>query len=139
MREDVVNTPTAQDSSEDADYTFTNRQLARYRERRAEALVGLPDVPLFFSRLDYPRGVTFDAGPAEQTSWTEPSRSIRAVALNVVGTLNPTLSKPTHDLTNEPASAPWSPGCAPATWPTWSPTSACSAPAPWAWTWSPPT
>ncbi|RKS08389.1 DNA helicase IV [Nocardiopsis sp. Huas11] len=61
MYEDVVNTPTVQDSSEDADYTFTNRQLVRYRERRAEALVDFPDVPLFFGRLDYPPGTVFEA------------------------------------------------------------------------------
>ncbi|MFD6953722.1 AAA family ATPase [Nocardiopsis sp. TSRI0078] len=67
MHEDVVNTPTVQDSSEDADYTFTNRQLVRYRERRAEALVDFSDVPLFFGRLDYPRGTVFDTGFTEQT------------------------------------------------------------------------
>ncbi|WP_435110771.1 HelD family protein [Nocardiopsis synnemataformans] len=68
MYQDMVNTPTVQDSSEDADYTFTNRQLVRYRERRAESLVDLPDVPLFFGRLDYPLGSVFETDPADRTA-----------------------------------------------------------------------
>lgn len=70
MHEDVVTTETVQDSSEDADYTFTNRLLASDRQRRAEALVDLPDVPLFFGRLDYPPGAVYEADPADPPSAT---------------------------------------------------------------------
>ncbi|GAA4951887.1 AAA family ATPase [Streptomonospora halophila] len=62
MHEDVVTTETVQDSSEDADYTFTNRLLRMDRRRRAAELVDLPDVPLFFGRLDYPRGRVYEDG-----------------------------------------------------------------------------
>ncbi|MEY9212157.1 AAA family ATPase [Thermobifida halotolerans] len=68
MHEDVVTTETVQDSSEDADYTFTNRLLVMDRQRRADALVDLPDVPLFFGRLDYPPGTVYESGPADSSS-----------------------------------------------------------------------
>ncbi|WP_150256247.1 hypothetical protein [Nocardiopsis deserti] len=70
MCEDAVNIPTVQDSSEDADYTFTNRQLVRYRERCAEALVDLPDVPLFLGCLDYPEARS--STPCPRHRWNTP-------------------------------------------------------------------
>src|SRR5690625_4326993 len=69
MRTDVVTTETVQDSAEDADYTFTNTLLRMDRQRRADALVDLPDVPLFFGRLEYPAGSVYedDADRADTT------------------------------------------------------------------------
>jgi DNA helicase IV len=59
-RSDVITTGAVQDSAEDADYTFTNRLLRLDRERYADALADLPDVPLFFGRMDYPPGAVFE-------------------------------------------------------------------------------
>src|SRR5690606_34762230 len=60
MREDVLTTETALgDAVVDK---YTNAVLRRSRERRAELLTDLPDVPLFFGRLAYPRGRLFDDG-----------------------------------------------------------------------------
>ncbi|TQN32249.1 DNA helicase IV [Haloactinospora alba] len=63
MHEDVVTTETVQDDSEDADYTYTNWLMDQARQRRAEALVDLTDVPLFFGRLDYPAGTVYEDEP----------------------------------------------------------------------------
>ncbi|WP_026123994.1 HelD family protein [Nocardiopsis chromatogenes] len=70
MHTDVLATETVQDSSEDADYTFTNRLLAADRERRARALADLPDAPLFFGRLDHPPGSVFEPAPGEAPTHT---------------------------------------------------------------------
>ncbi|MFC7744982.1 hypothetical protein ACFQXA_34910 [Nocardiopsis composta] len=60
MRKDVLTTETALgDAVVDK---YTNAVLRRSRERRAELLTDLPDVPLFFGRLAYPRGRLFDDG-----------------------------------------------------------------------------
>ncbi|NYI98197.1 DNA helicase IV [Streptomonospora nanhaiensis] len=63
MHEDVVTTESVQDSAEDADYTLINRILDMDRKRRAAALVDLPDVPLFFGRLEYPPGTVYEDEP----------------------------------------------------------------------------
>ncbi|WP_017559795.1 HelD family protein [Nocardiopsis baichengensis] len=70
MHADVLTTETVQDSSEDADYTFTNRILAADRDRRANALADLPDAPLFFGRLDHPPGSVFEPAADEAPSHT---------------------------------------------------------------------
>ncbi|WP_017593758.1 HelD family protein [Nocardiopsis potens] len=58
MREDVLTTETSLgDAVVDK---YTNAVLRRSRERRAELLADLPDVPLFFGRLAFPRGRLFD-------------------------------------------------------------------------------
>src|SRR5690606_42066410 len=58
MREDVLTTETALgDAVVDK---YTNAVLRRPRERRAEPLTDLPDVPLFFGRPAYPPGRLFD-------------------------------------------------------------------------------
>ncbi|WP_052809462.1 HelD family protein [Streptomonospora alba] len=62
MHTDVVSTETVQDSAEDADYYFPNKLLEMDRRRRAAALADLPDVPLFFGRLDYPVGTVYEHG-----------------------------------------------------------------------------
>ncbi|MDA0567455.1 AAA family ATPase [Streptomonospora sp. S1-112] len=64
MHEDVVTTQSVQDSAEDADYTLINRILDMDRQRRAAALVDLPDVPLFFGRLEYPPGAVYEDDPS---------------------------------------------------------------------------
>ncbi|GAA4917198.1 HelD family protein [Streptomonospora salina] len=70
MHTDVVTTETVQDYSEDADYTFTNRLLRMDRQRRADALTGLGDTPLFFGRLDYPCGAVFERAPEDPVTHT---------------------------------------------------------------------
>ncbi|SDT80570.1 HelD family protein [Actinoplanes derwentensis] len=64
MHRSVVETETPQISSEDSDEIWQNTVYRLARERRAEALVDLPDVPLFFGRLDYRSGTVYerDAG-----------------------------------------------------------------------------
>ncbi|MFW5419248.1 AAA family ATPase [Nocardiopsis sp. CNT-189] len=60
MREDVLATEASLgDAVVDK---YTNAVLRRSREQRAELLADLPDVPLFFGRLAYPRGRLFDDG-----------------------------------------------------------------------------
>ncbi|RNL82455.1 HelD family protein [Halostreptopolyspora alba] len=77
MREDVLTTATVQDSSEDADYTFTNRVLAADRDRRADALVDFDEAPLFFGRLDYPAGAIYETDPDDPPSHTRTTESDR--------------------------------------------------------------
>ncbi|QVQ52442.1 AAA family ATPase [Spiractinospora alimapuensis] len=72
---DVSVTPSVQDSSEDADYTVVNRLLRWDRERYAEALADLPDVPLFFGRMDYPAGTVFEDDGADRPT---PTRTLDA-------------------------------------------------------------
>ncbi|GAB3457499.1 AAA family ATPase [Streptomonospora sediminis] len=75
MHTDVVSTATVQDSSEDADYYHTNKLLEMDRGRRAAALADIPDVPLFFGRLDYPAGAVYEhaggTGPADAADSTD--------------------------------------------------------------------
>ena len=56
MHADVVNLDTPLIGGEDNDERFTNEAYQRDRWVRAQALVDLPDVPLFFGRLDYEHG-----------------------------------------------------------------------------------
>jgi DNA helicase IV len=56
MHADVVNLDTPLIGGEDNDERFTNEAYQRDRWLRAQALVDLPDVPLFFGRLDYEPG-----------------------------------------------------------------------------------
>ena len=56
MHADVVDTETPLIGGEDNDERFTNESNLRARWLRAQALVDLPDVPLFFGRLDYDAG-----------------------------------------------------------------------------------
>src|SRR6266705_1072818 len=41
---------------EDNDERFTNEANTRAKQQRTQALLDLPDVPLFFGRLDYEAG-----------------------------------------------------------------------------------
>ncbi|MBM7788423.1 HelD family protein [Tenggerimyces flavus] len=56
MHSEVVNLDTPLIGGEDNDERFTNEAYQRDRWIRAQALVDLPDVPLFFGRLDYEHG-----------------------------------------------------------------------------------
>ncbi|MET9022532.1 AAA family ATPase [Actinopolymorpha sp. NPDC004070] len=56
MHADVVDTETPLIGGEDNDERFTNESNLRARWLRAQALVDLPDVPLFFGRIDYDAG-----------------------------------------------------------------------------------
>ncbi|PSK98503.1 DNA helicase IV [Murinocardiopsis flavida] len=60
MRDEVLATETALgDAVADK---FTNEVLRRARRTRAEQLAALPDVPLFFGRLDFEPGTVFEDG-----------------------------------------------------------------------------
>ncbi|GAA4995116.1 AAA family ATPase [Actinopolymorpha pittospori] len=61
MHQDVVDRETPLIGGEDNDERFTNESAIRARWMRAQALVDLPDVPLFFGRLDYETGTIEDA------------------------------------------------------------------------------
>ena len=56
MHEDVIGRDTPLIGGEDNDERFTNESYVRARWLRAQALVDLPDVPLFFGRIDYESG-----------------------------------------------------------------------------------
>ncbi|RCV54782.1 HelD family protein [Marinitenerispora sediminis] len=62
MRANVLGTETA--LGDIVGDKYTNEVLRRARARRAEELVDLPDVPLFFGRLDFEPGTVFDSDPA---------------------------------------------------------------------------
>ncbi len=67
MHHEVVNTETQLLSSEDFDPTILNQMYLAAREQRALALVDLPDVPLFFGRLDYDPGTVYaDSGDIDR-------------------------------------------------------------------------
>ncbi|GAB3207350.1 AAA family ATPase [Marinactinospora endophytica] len=60
MRQDVLDTETPEVYGD-----WVSTQILRQaRDLRAEALVDLPDVPLFFGRLDFDPGTVFDPDPA---------------------------------------------------------------------------
>ncbi|SDR85435.1 HelD family protein [Actinopolymorpha singaporensis] len=61
MHADVVTTETPLIGGEDNDERFTNESNLRARWLRAQALVDLPDVPLFFGRIDYDAGTVAEA------------------------------------------------------------------------------
>jgi DNA helicase IV len=56
MHHEVVSTETVMSDSEDSDEVYQNTVYRMVRNRRARALVDLPDVPLFFGRLDFEPG-----------------------------------------------------------------------------------
>ncbi|HVX43604.1 MAG TPA: AAA family ATPase [Mycobacteriales bacterium] len=56
MHSDVINTETQLMPGNEFDPTIVNQMFLAAREQRAKALVDLPDVPLFFGRLDYEPG-----------------------------------------------------------------------------------
>ncbi|GAA2757694.1 HelD family protein [Actinopolymorpha rutila] len=61
MHADVVATETPLIGGEDNDERFTNESNLRARWLRAQSLVDLPDVPLFFGRIDYDAGTVAEA------------------------------------------------------------------------------
>lgn len=61
MYQEVLAYETLLIGGEDNDERFTNESYQRARHLRAQALVDMPDVPLFFGRLDYEPGVVEDA------------------------------------------------------------------------------
>ncbi|GLU47600.1 HelD family protein [Nocardiopsis ansamitocini] len=63
MRADVVETATS--LGDVVGDKVTNEVLRRARAKRAEELVDLPDVPLFFGRLDYAPGAVFETDPRD--------------------------------------------------------------------------
>jgi DNA helicase IV len=63
MRTDVLETETPERRSE-YDEVWFNTMYKLARARRAQELVDLPDVPLFFGRLDYEAGIVHDSGVA---------------------------------------------------------------------------
>lgn len=64
MHKDVVTTETPKSGAEDNDDYVVNLYYKWARNRRADALVDRPDVPLFFGRLDYEPGIVFDRDKA---------------------------------------------------------------------------
>jgi len=65
MYEDVINTETqASAPAEDNDMFLEREAMQLGRERRALALIDLPDVPLFFGRLDFEPGAVHESDPA---------------------------------------------------------------------------
>ncbi|MGK5551454.1 HelD family protein [Actinomadura kijaniata] len=56
MHEDVVTTETQVTVAEDNDNIYERIMFDYHRRRRADALVDLPNVPLFFGRLDFDAG-----------------------------------------------------------------------------------
>jgi DNA helicase IV len=64
MRADVLATETPEFVS-GTDEVWFNTMYRLARAQRAEDLVDLPDVPLFFGRLDYEPGTIHDRDPAE--------------------------------------------------------------------------
>jgi len=68
MYEDVINTETqASAPAEDNDMFLEREAMQLGRERRALALIDLPDVPLFFGRLDFEPGAVHESGPASES------------------------------------------------------------------------
>jgi len=66
MRADVLDTETPEFAS-GTDEVWFNTMYRLARARRGEDLVDLPDVPLFFGRLDYEPGMIHDRDPSEDT------------------------------------------------------------------------
>jgi DNA helicase IV len=64
MRADVLDTETPEFVS-GTDEVWFNTMYRLARAQRAEDLIDLPDVPLFFGRLDYEPGVVRDHDPSE--------------------------------------------------------------------------
>ena len=65
MYEDVINTETqASAPAEDNDMFLEREAMELGRQRRALALIDLPDVPLFFGRLDFDPGTVHESDPA---------------------------------------------------------------------------
>jgi DNA helicase IV len=62
MRADVLATETPEFVSADSDEVWFNTMYRLARAQRGEELIDLPDVPLFFGRLDYEPGTVYDAG-----------------------------------------------------------------------------
>jgi DNA helicase IV len=62
MRTDVLETATPELKSE-YDEVWHNTMYRLARARRAQDLVDLPDVPLFFGRLDYEAGIIHESDP----------------------------------------------------------------------------
>jgi DNA helicase IV len=62
MHVEVVTTETPELDGEEKDEIWHNTVYRLARERRAADLIDLPDVPLFFGRLDYEPGAVFTAG-----------------------------------------------------------------------------
>jgi DNA helicase IV len=60
MHQEVVETDTPLSDSEDRDEIWHNTVYRQARAQRAQALIDLPDVPLFFGRLDYEPGTISD-------------------------------------------------------------------------------
>src|SRR5215472_9910688 len=61
MYQDVINTETqASAPAEDNDMFLEREAMQLGRERRALALIDLPDVPLFFGRLDFDPGAVHE-------------------------------------------------------------------------------
>jgi DNA helicase IV len=56
MYRDVEGREVPMIGGEDNDERFTNEASTRAHEQRTQALIDLPDVPLFFGRLDYEHG-----------------------------------------------------------------------------------
>lgn len=67
MRQDVVTTDTPMSGTEDNDDFAANLSYRQARARRADALLDLPDIPLFFGRLDYEPGTVYEPEPGGGT------------------------------------------------------------------------
>jgi DNA helicase IV len=61
MHQEVLSVETLLLGGEDNDERFTNESYVRARWLRAQALVDMPDVPLFFGRIDYEPGTVDEA------------------------------------------------------------------------------
>jgi DNA helicase IV len=68
MYEDVINTETqASAPAEDNDMFLEREAMELGRQRRAQALIDLPDVPLFFGRLDFEPGTVHETGTVHES------------------------------------------------------------------------
>lgn len=66
MRAEVLSTETPEFATADSDDVWQNTVYKMARARRGRDLVDLPDVPLFFGRLDYDPGAAYDDPDADE-------------------------------------------------------------------------
>ncbi|GAA4929086.1 HelD family protein [Actinoplanes utahensis] len=66
MRADVLATETPESVAADSDDVWQNTMYRMARAKRGRDLVDLPDVPLFFGRLDYEPGLVYEDAADDQ-------------------------------------------------------------------------
>ena len=76
MHADVVGMETPEGASADSDEVWYNTVYKIARLKRAAALVDLPDVPLFFGRLDYESNVLLDEESLQEDDEADDGRRV---------------------------------------------------------------